>query len=400
MRIDFRQEYDVIVAGGGVAGVAAALAAAECGARTALVEKSGLLGGLATAGMVYFYLPICDGRGTQVGYGLSEKLLHASVKYGPAMPLDRWQSDPSNYRYRTTFSPAAFILAMEEMLLEAGVTVWYDTLITGVADETLLVRNKGGNGDFKAKAIVDATGDGEIARESGCEFAAGDNTLALWGVEYNECDQSETWSELGENLRGIIKGLISKEKLPYSAISPRGESDFLLESRKWLRSVYSAPDCDKAKRFPVLIPSMADFRTSARIKGRFLIKENTHNMRFEDSIGMAADWGSIGVVQEIPYSAMLPEKGGNIIAAGRCISAEGYAWELTRSIPAAAVTGEAAGVAAAMSARQNIGLSGLPVADLQSRLYERGCRLHLSDVNLPYRGEEGYIPSTISFETH
>ena len=75
-------EYDVIVAGGGVAGIAAALAAARHGAKTLLLERTYLLGGLATAGLVTVYLPLCDGEGHQVSFGLAEELLRLSVSRG------------------------------------------------------------------------------------------------------------------------------------------------------------------------------------------------------------------------------------------------------------------------------------------------------------------------------
>ena len=71
----FEQDYDVVVAGAGVAGVAAALECARAGMRTALVEKTVLIGGLATTGLVNFYLPLCDGRGHQVIYGGLQCLL-------------------------------------------------------------------------------------------------------------------------------------------------------------------------------------------------------------------------------------------------------------------------------------------------------------------------------------
>ena len=74
--------YDVIVVGGGIAGIAAALAAARTGAKTLLLEKMYLLGGLATSGLVTVYLPLCDGKGTQVSFGLAEELLGLWVKYG------------------------------------------------------------------------------------------------------------------------------------------------------------------------------------------------------------------------------------------------------------------------------------------------------------------------------
>ena len=72
-------EYDVLVAGGGVAGIAAALAAARNGSKVCLLEKQFMLGGLATAGLVTIYLPICDGKGTQVSFGLAEELLKQTL---------------------------------------------------------------------------------------------------------------------------------------------------------------------------------------------------------------------------------------------------------------------------------------------------------------------------------
>lgn len=403
-RIDFQKDYDVIVIGGGVAGVAAALAAAGSGAETALIERSGWLGGLATGGCIFFYLPLCDGRGTQVSFGLSEKLLHASVKYGPSMPLDRWKTDSRNYRYRTTFSPASFILAMEEMLIGAGVKIWYHTLFMSLLESTpehssLMVRNKGGNGRLNCKVIVDATGDAEVARESSCGFVTGKNNLAFWGIEHDRKDLDAP-TALSHSLHGVIKGKISNENLPYHALDPRGESDFLLDSREWLRSIYTGNGTEVSKRFPVLIPILPDFRTSARIKGKTVIPHGTHNRPFPDSIGMAADWSSVGTVQEIPYSALLPENDSGIIVAGRCISAEGYSWDLIRSIPAVAVSGEAAGTAAALAVKNKLSPRNLPVELLQNILYARGCKLHLPEVGLPYMGQEGYIPSTLKFETH
>ena len=81
-KINVRYEYDVCITGGGIAGVAAACAAARSGAKTILIEKSWMLGGLGTAGLVTIYLPICDGMGNQVSFGLAEELLRLSVKYG------------------------------------------------------------------------------------------------------------------------------------------------------------------------------------------------------------------------------------------------------------------------------------------------------------------------------
>ena len=75
-------DYDIIVVGGGVAGVSAALSAAREDKKVILLEKAVCLGGLATTGLINWYEPLCDSKGTKMIGGISEELLHASVKYG------------------------------------------------------------------------------------------------------------------------------------------------------------------------------------------------------------------------------------------------------------------------------------------------------------------------------
>ena len=90
--MQFDRTYDVVVAGAGIAGVAAALESARAGLCTALVEKTVQTGGLATSGIVNIDLPLCDGKGTQVTFGIAEELLHLSHKYGPGDVPPDWQT--------------------------------------------------------------------------------------------------------------------------------------------------------------------------------------------------------------------------------------------------------------------------------------------------------------------
>ena len=81
-KIQVKKSYDTVVVGGGIAGISAALAAARCGARVLLAEREYMLGGLATAGLVTIYLPLCDGNGRQVSFGIAEELLRLSASRG------------------------------------------------------------------------------------------------------------------------------------------------------------------------------------------------------------------------------------------------------------------------------------------------------------------------------
>ena len=90
-KLQVKKEYDVIVCGGGVAGVAAAVTSAKNGLSTLLIEKSNMLGGLGTLGLINLFVPMCNGRGKQIIFGLAEKWLRDSAKYS-------WDTIPEPWR--------------------------------------------------------------------------------------------------------------------------------------------------------------------------------------------------------------------------------------------------------------------------------------------------------------
>ena len=124
---------DVLVCGGGFGGISAALAAARLGKRVILLEKQYVLGGLGTAGLVTIYLPLCDGVGHQVSFGLAEELLRLSISMGaedeyPANWLD--SADPAgrtekDHRFRVRYNPWLFAILAEQELVKAGVKILY-----------------------------------------------------------------------------------------------------------------------------------------------------------------------------------------------------------------------------------------------------------------------------------
>jgi hypothetical protein len=390
----FRKSYDVVVCGGGVAGVAAALAAARRGQRTALLEKTVYPGGLATAGLIYIYLPLCDGNGTQVTFGVAEELLLASIKYGPGEVPAGWRNESNAEevkRYRLTFSPASFVLAMDELLTGAGVDVWFDTLVCAARVENgrvtaVEVENKSGRGVLAGKCFVDATGDADVAHRAGCACPTGDNYLACWVLEYNRGAASRLGQDV-ENVAVYPDGGWDDPRRGFDGIDGAKVSRFVLLAReKYRRRVlraYEAGTHNRTTLFPLHLPAMAQFRTTRRIDALYTLTAGQPWTHFDDSIGMAADWRKAGSVWEIPYRTLLPRGVGHLLAAGRCIASEGDAWEVTRVIPTAALTGEAAGAAATLAARRGIAPAELPVADLQSELRRAGNKIHFEEVALP-----------------
>lgn len=189
---DLAMSYDLVIVGGGIAGIAAAVQAARQGCRVALVEKTALTGGLATAGLINVFLPLCDGNGHQVSFGLAEEMLRRSLKYGPGEIPPHWRDErdaAERKRFISVFSPASLVLALDELLKEAGVTVYLDTLLcaaktagnrlTGVA-----VENESGRFTLRARQFIDASGSAVLGRRLGLPVTAGENYFSLWALEY------------------------------------------------------------------------------------------------------------------------------------------------------------------------------------------------------------------------
>lgn len=397
--LDFQQDFDVIVAGGGVAGAAAALESARAGLKTALIEKTVLLGGLATTGLVNGYLPLCDGNGTQVTYGIAEEMLHLSLKYGPGQIPPEWREAGREKRKRlmAVFSPAAFVLALDEVLENAGVELWLDTLVCrpimqGTRVTGVEVENKSGRGRLSARVMIDATGDADIAFRAGAPCAEGGNWLTLWALQASlEEAREAVGREEPERLLDMLhlggdawgnghpQGF---EKL--RGTDGRSVSRFVLESRRLLREYYQKkqPEAGREGLFPLTLPSMAQYRTTRRILGREGLADGQHGRRFETSIGLAADWRKPGFVWEIPYGTLLPTNVSGLLVAGRCIASEGDAWEVTRVIPAAALTGQAAGMAAVLAVKTGSPPDRLEASRIQESLREKGIPYHLQDLDI------------------
>ncbi len=364
-------DYDLVVVGGGIAGVAAALAAVRAGATVCLLEKACALGGLATIGNVIVYLPLCDGLGNQVSGGICEELIKLSVAdvteplanlYLKPIPV-AWQKGGSleerrTARYRASYNPITFAYQLERLLLKNKVKIVLDSRFCTVIKEqnritAVVIENKDGRTALRCRAVVDASGDADVCYAAGEKTASlSSNVLCSWFyyVENGEvrlCAMSKTPDDSGK-------------RNPAAGRNYRGDkssevTDFLLNSRKMMMATIAQRSQENNSQiYPILAPQMPSFRMTRRLVGRHTLRVADDRRWFEDTLGMTGDWRRPGPVYCLPMSTLAGVRTANLITAGRCLSSAGRAWDVTRVIPTCAVSGEAAGAAAAFLALDKI----------------------------------------------
>ena len=375
--------YDIAVCGGGFAGIAAALAAAREGKKVILFEKEYLLGGLGTAGLVTIYLPLCDGCGHQVSFGIAEELLRLSITYGAeAMYPGNWlDSDgprgAEHHRFMVQYNPHLFAILAEQKLTEEGVDILYGSYVVDTEVEdgritALHVENKSGRTAYRIRSVVDATGDADVAHFAGAPtatFGRG-NVLAGWYYYTNADGYKLQLLGAADNFQGPITG----ER--FTGLDGVEISDMVRKSHDFtLRHYLARREQDPAAVLST-ISSIPQLRMTRRIVGEYEMTEADDHVRFEDSVGMVGNWKQRGPVYEIPYRALYSGQMRNLITAGRCVSTDDVLWDAMRVIPCCAVTGQAAGTAAALTDD----FTALDVGALQSVLRERGVRLHIDEV--------------------
>jgi hypothetical protein len=401
-RVEIASVCDVLVAGGGIAGVAAAIAAARRGKDVILIEREYALGGMATLGLVTIYLPLDDGEGNQVIFGLGEELLKLSIEHGAEANYPKaWLEGGSREeriknRYITQFNAHLFALRVEKLLLELGVTIMYGTLaVSAVRDgeriAAVIVENKSGRSAIAAESFIDATGDADVCHLAGAktELHAGGNGLASWYYYFSKGQVSLKMFGLADIAPGMT---------PPPGAAPEGQDDPYAAAKVGsLASMrFSGVDGEELSRaviaahgkmyedilhcrerdgtyVPVTISSIPLVRMSRRLVGAYAADDTESRIHMDDSIGVTGDWRKRGPAYELPFRTLYGYEVSNLLAAGRDISVTDSMWDITRVIPPCAVTGEAAGAAAALGGD----FRRLDVRKLQSALEEQNVKLHL-----------------------
>ena len=268
-------EYDVVVCGGGVAGLAAAVAAQRHGASVLVLEKSIVLGGLATHGLISWYEPLCNGHGKRIMNGKAYELLRIAIRDSYDSLADEWKKNHltanAPRRYATYYSYSMFAMALDGWLLDSGAKLLLDTavvapLMDGNCIRGLIVENKSGRACYLAKTVVDATGDADVALRAGVPCEDGINYLTYIGY-YTNIDYAARAAESGNMLHGYrwvnsgsdLWGRGHPGDMPYfTGIDAERQTKFVLEGRRRLfEKVKQEP---AAQRDITVLPGMAQYR--------------------------------------------------------------------------------------------------------------------------------------------
>ena len=397
--------YDVVVVGGGAAGLAAAVAAGSAGARTALVERYGFLGGMATAGMVSTICGLYHGGPSGAPELLNEGFAEAFARRLSAMP--GCQKPVRRGRgFVLPYTPFAFACLADELVAAVGpLDVFLHAYLVGVDGapgriDALRIATWERPRELRARAVVDATGDAVVASQAGASTETVPPSVRQLPALVFVLQQVDTAS-LGAGPRlAVLRSLHAAErdgrlpagasqvtlaptpqpgelvgKLALAGVADEGDDrlDFLTRAeQEGRRRVLAVTEFLKtlppfARAFVSHVAPQVGVRESRRVVGRYqLTREDVLGARkFGDAVARAS-WpielwqdGQLGAtyeyledgqIYEIPLRSLQARDVDNLYVAGRCMSATHEALGSTRVIGTCLATGEAVGVAAARQA--------------------------------------------------
>ena len=400
----------VLVVGGGTAGVAAAVAAARHGADAMLVERYGSLGGLATGGLIILLLTLDDGDGRQVIGGLCQEVVDRIVRRGGAYHppraewgardaalIDRdrawglvWGSGPHRVRYSVAYDPEELRFALNEMIESSGVRlllhVWAcEPLVAGGRVSGVVLQGKSGRVAILADVVIDTSGDGDMFAAAGARYELEKVLPWLWFRMGGVDDAEGALTAGGWFFRTVGAGQML---LPWGATERIiRKIDATDPVRPHPRRARVPQDGDARGRSPArrgaAVPPRASVRhrhparhhrepspgrrvrAAPRGHGPAARRCHRHDRPLDALRGTLLDPLPLLQVRELD----------NLLVAGRCISVDHRTHHATKEIPACMVTGQAAGTAAALAVRGGIGPKQVDVATLQDALRRAGAIL-------------------------
>lgn len=398
-KVDKKKDYDIIVCGGGVAGVAAAVTAANQGNSVLLIEKSNILGGLATLGLINFFVPMCNGRGKQIIFGLCEKWVRLSAQYGydtiPAAWKNGEPKEPTNVRYVQRYSPYIFALQLTEEIQKCGADLLFDCIacdpvMEGNICKGVITESKGGTEYYGCKMLIDVTGDCDVLRRGGVPVITGENFYTYLGkmISLDTCKRAIDAQDISKVLGMVTGGSINlfgdnqPVDMPrWSGLTAEEVTDYLVKNQ--LHMLNNIKGDDRKTRDIAMLPLMPQFRTTACLKGDYTLSVQDAYKHFDDSICAINDFEHRDHLFEVPLRTITRRDYPNMLTAGRSASGTGYGWDLLRVIPPAIITGQAAALAASQALREKVAAAAVDIHKLQNALEKENIMVHFPDEYLP-----------------
>ncbi len=429
-------ETDVVVVGGGPAGVAAAVAAARNGARTTLVERYGHLGGMATGGLVILIPFLTDGTARQVLAGLLQEMVDRLDARGAALypgraewgagdeaTLRYWRRrgtgsyvSGNRVRYSVTVDPEILKCVLNDMVEDAGVKLYLHSWATCALAEDDRVRgmvfeSKSGRQAILSGVTVDCTGDGDMFASVGAEFdAAIDRTLRTANLamgfrlgnvnaeryvdfrdgqapqhdalmkELMAMGGFETyWRTTREDIfwcNNRLRNLDCLDVEDLTAAEIQGRKSMLISLDYLRKHIPGFENC-----YLVDTASQIGTRGSRRLVGEHVLtwEEVMAGVIHDDAVVISSHLGQT-VSREyplasIPYRSLVPRRIQNLLVAGRCFSADARASNDYNWIQQCIPMGQAAGTAAALAVGDGITVRQVDPKLLQKRLLSQGAAL-------------------------
>jgi hypothetical protein len=379
-RLPILHETDVLVVGGGPAGVAAAIAAKRAGADVTIVERYGHFGGLWTGGLVLLIIGHIIEGGKQVCQGIGEEMMRRLDKMEGAIINRRPGVNP-------TVDAEAVKYLMVEMIDEAQVKVFLhcwgvDAIMDGHTVAGAVFESKSGRQAILAKTVIDASGDGDLFAAAGAEYEHRSHNVGLVTrignldrVDRELASQVPKPRHLGHptpvpgvnwvNMHGPEVDGLDVEVLTRMEMNHR---KFIWKNMQKLRDT---PGYDRT--YLVETAPQLGVRITRVLAGlnRVRLDDLRNGTQFPDVVGVGGASGANHGPWQIPYGALVPVKIDNLLAAGRCIDSEIRMADLVRLIPNCFVTGHAAGVAAAVAVQDSCHPRDVEIAKVQKILRQQ-----------------------------
>ncbi|MEJ6949465.1 FAD-dependent oxidoreductase [Natronospora cellulosivora (SeqCode)] len=430
--IPIKKKFDLIVCGGGPAGIGAAIAAARQGIKVALIENNGFLGGNITAS----YVETCNHFLWKHPYQVTGIYKEIEDEYRKEYDRsDDIRTDMDPHR----FSSEYLKVFLDKKMEEEGVWLRLHTRVSDVIVEDNIIKgvissSKSGFEALMSDVVIDCTGDGDIAARAGVPYEQGrDNdglvqpgtvNFRLAGV--NSKKVKEILDEKGiqyyydiyheKVAEGVIDMGYKRMGFPMGRLTEGGQITYINFCNAYKLDPTNADDITKGEvlareRVMKLFNFMRDYlpgfekaelasiapsigyRDSRRIKGDYRLTEEDIDSQkmFEDNIALyprvydilspTGTWDDHVYVVDldkeygIPYRSLLPVNIEQLLLAGRCISTDHMAESSVRAISACMATGQAAGTAAGVAIKSNTTARDVDVQDLQEELRKQGVSL-------------------------